>query len=147
MELGNGRTADWEALGISDGSGGNVCGDCIDDPALREFISANATETSCTYCEEVRPSPFAAPLSKVVEHMAEIINEEFKHDELKAYWQATASIIRSTRLSTSCFWKSDSSQRKCAFLTTLPASSTNENGGGRTPSPTALNAVGKGSAR
>jgi hypothetical protein len=85
MELANGSRTDWDALGISEGNGGDVCGDCIGDPALREFIVVNASRISCTYCGQARNGPFAVPVSKVVEHMARIINEEFTHRELAAY--------------------------------------------------------------
>ena len=84
MEFANGSRADWDALGISEGNAGDVCGDCIGDPAFREFIAANATSTSCTYCGQARDTPFAAPVSRVVEHMARIINEEFQHTAVTA---------------------------------------------------------------
>ena len=89
-------TKDWDALGICDGNGGDVCGDCIGDLALREFISANATKTSCTYCGQHRDSPFASPLSVVVEHMAGFINEEFKHDDLRLTRQAPTGMASLT---------------------------------------------------
>ena len=46
----NGKIADRVALGLSDGNGGDVCAACIGDPALADFISANAEKKSCTYC-------------------------------------------------------------------------------------------------
>ena len=85
MEPDKKRTKEWDDLGISFGNGGDICQKCIGDPALGEFISSNATETVCSYCGQADANPFASPLSRVVQQIARIINEEFKHDELKAY--------------------------------------------------------------
>ena len=79
MECEKARMAEWEALGICEGNDGNICPECIGDPALAEFISNNATQGSCKYCGQERDRPFASRLSVVAEHMATIVNEEFQH--------------------------------------------------------------------
>ena len=54
-----------------------MCGLCIGDPILAEFITANATALQCDYCNKLFETACAAGLSEVVQFMAEIINEEW----------------------------------------------------------------------
>jgi hypothetical protein len=66
----------WQELGLCGGHGGTVCGRCINDPVLAEFIAENAYEESCSYCgREEEDNPFACDMADVVEFMAEAINE------------------------------------------------------------------------
>ena len=67
----------WEELGIYQGNRGHVCAECIGDPVLADLISQNARKTSCSYCHRQSDRPFTAPLSYLVEIMAEIIREEW----------------------------------------------------------------------
>lgn len=77
MGLAKEHMMEMEALGISGGDGGDVCGDCIGDTALAEFISQNATAEMCFYCGREEEGSIACPLGEVVEFMAPMINEEW----------------------------------------------------------------------
>jgi hypothetical protein len=66
---------EWDELGISGGHGGPVCGQCIGDAVLAEFISKHAYEESCSYCGREEDRPFASDMADVVEFMAKPINE------------------------------------------------------------------------
>lgn len=71
------KMMEWDDLGLCGGNGGYICGECIGDHALAEFISQNADECECKYCQRRNETPFACHLSDVVEHMAEVIKEEW----------------------------------------------------------------------
>lgn len=77
MGLVKAHMQEMEALGLSGGEGGDVCGECIGDSVLARFIADNASENSCSYCERKEPTDIACPLGEVVEFMARVINEEY----------------------------------------------------------------------
>jgi hypothetical protein len=66
---------EWDELGLCGGKGGPVCGQCIGDSVLAEFISKHAYEESCSYCGREEDRPFASDMADVVEFMAKAINE------------------------------------------------------------------------
>lgn len=62
-----------------------VCGDCIDDYAVKEFVRQQAEEFSCTYCKQrSEDSPIAAGISAVSDFMREGIETEWSHPEDEA---------------------------------------------------------------
>jgi hypothetical protein len=77
MGLAKEQMMKWDDLGLSSGNGGYVCGECIDDPILADFISKSATEVDCKYCGRHCETPFSVPLSEIVEFMAETIKQEW----------------------------------------------------------------------
>ena len=42
--------------------GGAVCAECFTDYAIKEFIHANLTELTCSYCSRTSESPIAAEI-------------------------------------------------------------------------------------
>lgn len=68
---------EWEERGMSPGEEGNVCGNCLGDHVLSQFVANNATESSCDYCDRTENTPFAIPLFDVAEVMADVIAEEW----------------------------------------------------------------------
>lgn len=68
---------EWEDKGLTQGEEGNVCANCIGDPVLSRFISENASESNCDYCEQTQDVPFACTLSDVAGQMADVITEDW----------------------------------------------------------------------
>ena len=54
-----------------------VCGECLHDKGLAEFVDGDANNTKCDFCGSVREVAHAASLGDVIEHMAECIAEEY----------------------------------------------------------------------
>jgi len=118
MELGNGRTADLAAFGIADGT------------AVMSAAIASATPPwGIHFCEchenvmYVLWSGSREPLrgAALQDSLSTWPGSSTRNSSTtigRRTTQATASIIRTARLRTSCFWKSDSSQRTRAYLPT-----------------------------
>ena len=70
-----------DSLGLSGGNRKSVCGECIGDNGLAEFISEESDQNECSYCKKKAETPIACPLMDVVIHMADIIKEEWAHPE------------------------------------------------------------------
>jgi hypothetical protein len=55
-----------------------VCGDCIDDYAVKQFIKQQAEELSCDYCQQrAEDIPIAAAIAEVGGFMREGIEKEW----------------------------------------------------------------------
>jgi hypothetical protein len=54
-----------------------VCAQCLEDDYLKVVVSENATEKQCDYCGCKAPTEVAAPLSAVLEPIAEALFENF----------------------------------------------------------------------
>jgi len=62
-----------------------VCGDCIDDYAVKEFIKQQAEELSCDYCQQrAEDNAIAAAIADVGDFMREGIEKEWSHPEDEA---------------------------------------------------------------
>lgn len=71
-----------------------VCGECLNDDALAEFVNDHAERNECEFCESKRDTPFAASLGDVIEYMAECISEvytdpagELPYETAEGGWQ------------------------------------------------------------
>lgn len=71
-----------------------VCGECLCDDALAEFVSDHAVRNECEFCGTKRDTPFAASLGDVIEYMAGCINEvytdpadELPYETAEGGWQ------------------------------------------------------------
>ena len=58
-------------------SGKFVCGDCIDNDGIRDFISANAEADHCSFCRAGGGEPLAAPLNQVGEYINRCLRQEY----------------------------------------------------------------------
>ena len=59
-----------------------VCGDCIDDYAVKQFIRQQGEELSCDYCQQrAEDNPIAAAIAGVGDFMREGIEKEWSHPE------------------------------------------------------------------
>ncbi|MEA4879260.1 MAG: HEPN-associated N-terminal domain-containing protein [Dehalococcoides mccartyi] len=54
-----------------------VCGECVTDYAIKEFIAQNAFSEKCSYCSNKSDEPIAAPLEEVIEFMREGLETEW----------------------------------------------------------------------
>ena len=54
-----------------------VCGDCINDDGIRDFISDQAEAGRCSFCQAVGCEPIAAPLDDVGEYINMCIRLEY----------------------------------------------------------------------
>jgi len=82
---------DWErkaALGYNDVPDKYVCAQCFDDYAVREFISENAVEKTCSYCTNKSDEPIAATLENVVDFICEGINTEWENPVNSMGWES-----------------------------------------------------------
>lgn len=82
---------DWErkaALGYNDVPDKYVCAQCFDDYAIREFISENAVEKTCSYCHSKSDEPIAASLVDVVDFICEGINAEWDNPVNCMGWES-----------------------------------------------------------
>lgn len=62
-----------------------VCGNCVDDYAVKEFIRSEAEVSKCDYCDQSSETEFiAAPLSEVGAFMLEGLETEWSHPEDEA---------------------------------------------------------------
>jgi len=62
-----------------------VCGDCIDDYAVKQFIRQQGEELSCDYCQQrAEDNPIAAAIAGVGDFMREGIEKEWSHPEDEA---------------------------------------------------------------
>lgn len=55
----------------------HVCGKCLMNDTLAEFVEDSAIETKCDFCGQEKDSAFAASLDDVIEHIAECVAEEY----------------------------------------------------------------------
>ena len=72
----------------------HVCGECLNDNALAEFVSDHAEHNECEFCGTKQDAPFAASLGDVIEYMAECIREvytdpveELPYETAEGGWQ------------------------------------------------------------
>lgn len=61
-----------------------VCGNCIDDYAVKEFIRRKAEVSNCDYCHQSSQSFIAASLSDVGAFMCEGLEMEWSHPDDEA---------------------------------------------------------------
>ena len=54
-----------------------VCGDCINDGGIRDFISANAEADNCSFCQAVGSELISAPLDDVGEFINRCLRQEY----------------------------------------------------------------------
>ena len=54
-----------------------VCGDCIDNNGIRNFISANAAAYHCSFCRGASDEFIAAPLDDVGEYINRCLRDEY----------------------------------------------------------------------
>jgi hypothetical protein len=54
-----------------------VCGECLQDKGLSDFVIDNALSKQCDFCGSTHEDPHAASLGDVIERMAECIAEEY----------------------------------------------------------------------
>ena len=57
--------------------GQHVCGACLFDEGLAEFVADHASHTVCDFCERQEDEDFSASLGDVIEHMEECIYQEY----------------------------------------------------------------------
>ena len=55
-----------------------VCGDCVDDEPLREYIRERAESATCSYCEREAENPIACELDVLVQAFADAISVEWR---------------------------------------------------------------------
>jgi len=58
-------------------SGGNVCGDCLRDEGLKEFVTKNGTQGQCDYCGRTPPDGIVVRLNVVTRFIANVISKEW----------------------------------------------------------------------
>ena len=63
-----------------------VCGDCIGDDGIRDFISANAVAVHCSFCPAVGDEPMAARLDKVGEYINGCLHQEYGDALVELPW-------------------------------------------------------------
>lgn len=54
-----------------------VCAECFEDYAIKDFITDNATETSCSCCGRSAEEEIAAPMNEVLRLIGESLNYEY----------------------------------------------------------------------
>lgn len=54
-----------------------VCAECFEDYAIKDFISDNATETSCSFCGRSAEEEIAAPMNDVLRLIGESLSYEY----------------------------------------------------------------------
>src|SRR5437899_1980710 len=55
-----------------------VCAQCFEDEYLKSVVAENASEKRCDYCEKEADDPIAAPLSAVLDPIAEALFAHFE---------------------------------------------------------------------
>jgi HEPN superfamily RES-like protein/RES domain-containing protein len=66
---------------------GFVCDTCFSDPALAEFVSDQASETSCDFCGRAAEEPIAASADAVAELVMESIQTEWTDPVNELGWE------------------------------------------------------------
>lgn len=63
-----------------------VCAECIEDVALGELVTRNASSKKCTYCGSQSEKPIAAVLDIVTEYMVDCISSEYTDPAEELPW-------------------------------------------------------------
>ncbi len=67
---------EWE-LGFSAPENRAVCGECVADPALKEFVESRAAHPRCDFCEREADVDVAADTDDVLEHVSLSLRREW----------------------------------------------------------------------
>ena len=58
-----------------------VCASCVQDQALTEWVSRNATEDACSYCDEAGPRARVVPMTDLVRFVNSALEREYEDAE------------------------------------------------------------------
>jgi hypothetical protein len=68
---------------------GSVCGSCLGDCGLADFVEGIATDLQCDFCgQESETDPIAAPVDEVVSYMEECISREYEDPANSVGWDS-----------------------------------------------------------